>query len=59
MCVPSPCYNGGTCRIKQGVAHCECPKGFSGEHCERSELRVDMNTDILYIISETAGGAQR
>ena len=37
MCVPPPCYNGGTCTIIQGMAHCECPIGYEGTHCEMSE----------------------
>ena len=37
ICVPNPCYNGGTCNIKHGKVECDCPKGYNGTHCEESK----------------------
>ena len=34
-CVENPCLYGGTCTDKVDGFTCACPKGFSGEKCER------------------------
>ena len=35
LCFITPCYNGGTCSIFDQRVKCECPKGFSGDRCEK------------------------
>lgn len=33
-CASDPCENGGTCRLVNELAVCDCPLGFSGHHCQ-------------------------
>lgn len=28
------CVNGGKCSVYGGLPHCQCPKSFTGDHCE-------------------------
>ena len=37
VCNPSPCYNGGTCKIESGIAKCDCPNGCFGRFCQESK----------------------
>ena len=37
-CSPSPCQNGGTCILFNGVATCLCPDNYNGTYCQTSLL---------------------
>lgn len=41
ICIP-PCSNGGTC---VGPGQCQCPKGFTGPRCEKTESTCDKFPD--------------
>ena len=32
-CTPA-CQNGGTCRGNSSYTYCDCPKNYTGQHCE-------------------------
>ena len=36
-CYPSPCVNGGTCRVDGEEYQCDCAPGFTGDTCENSK----------------------
>jgi len=36
-CVNLICQNGGICNRTGDVEHCNCPSGYSGLRCERSD----------------------
>ena len=37
-CNTDPCNNGGTCEDNVNGYKCKCVDGFTGEHCQTSEL---------------------
>ena len=39
------CHNGGACLVLSGKAKCACRQGWTGNHCEKGEYRVD---SLLY-----------
>jgi len=36
-CINLTCQNGGICNHAGDVEHCNCPSGYSGLRCERSD----------------------
>ena len=34
LCMMNPCYYGGTCRVIENEAKCQCLSGFLGSRCE-------------------------
>ena len=38
FCSPNPCSNGGKCEHDALGFVCKCPKGYSGDTCERGKL---------------------
>jgi len=34
-CASNPCFNGGTCEDDINQYICHCPKGYSGQRCEK------------------------
>ena len=35
-CYPTPCLNGGNCKVDGDNTKCDCQAGFEGDHCENS-----------------------
>ena len=38
LCSPSPCQNGGACRVSGSTFECQCPLGFAGDVCETGKV---------------------
>ena len=37
-CADFPCLHGSTCLMTETGPTCECPEGFTGQHCEDGEF---------------------
>ena len=47
-CVNHSCSNGGSCVDSISNYSCNCPAGYTGDHCERGKLELVLI--IVYII---------
>ncbi|XP_060585673.1 uncharacterized protein LOC132741504 [Ruditapes philippinarum] len=57
-CFINPCENNGTCvYLSFGEYRCDCSDGWSGEHCNETNIVLEPNegTDIISIVGGTVG----
>ena len=45
------CLNGGTCTFGGFSANCDCPLGYTGDHCE-SGSQISTSNEITWICGQ-------
>ena len=47
LCSPSPCQNGGACRVSGLAFECQCSLGFEGSVCETGQLATCVRDCVM------------
>ncbi len=53
-CKSYPCNNNGKCRFdaKNMTINCECPRSYTGEHCDTSNRTINVSLNVSELTDE-------